>query len=269
MSSAFNAMPFYDGLGNFPGMSTVLESVENSIWYGRLEDLECIPAIIDGAARDVGNTNNTTRLRPGLLLGQNSTTGEYAQWNPNATDGTSRIAGVLAGFLTAQRNGANTDNWYYIIRRAPFRAGGLIVPGTTNPGIVGNALEWMVVNQLLESGSRLDRFYNTLSMTRPYTADATLVAADLNITVTNLGAAGATTLTLPAPVRGARLKAVNVAGAFAFTLAAGANNLNAANSSIALNPVGDTVELLGVATAIGTPDTIKWVVMGGNGYAIT
>jgi Bacteriophage lambda head decoration protein D len=260
--------PIYDGLGNMPGVSTVLESVENQFWYGRMEDLEVVPAVIDGTARDTGNTGNTTRLRPGLLLGIIAATGKYTNWNPNATDGSSRIAGVLGGLINAQRGGSNADSFFYVIRRGPLRASGLIVPGTTNPGIVGNPLEWLIVNGLLENECRLDRFYNTLSMTRGYAADATLVAADLNLTITNLGAAGNVTLTLPAPLRGAKLRAINTAGN-SLILSAGASNFLGLGATATLTPAGDSLEILGVATAIGSPDTVRWAVVSNNGAAFT
>jgi len=52
-------------------------------------------AVISGTARDDGNTP-TTVLRPGLILGIITSSGEYAEWDPDATDGTQNIAGVLA-----------------------------------------------------------------------------------------------------------------------------------------------------------------------------
>lgn len=52
------------------------------------------PGIVSSGAVDAGNTP-TTDLRAGLLLGINSTSGQYEDWNPDATDGTQYLAGVL------------------------------------------------------------------------------------------------------------------------------------------------------------------------------
>lgn len=52
------------------------------------------PGIVGSGTVDAGNTP-TTDLRAGLLLGINSTSGEFEDWNPDATDGTQWLAGVL------------------------------------------------------------------------------------------------------------------------------------------------------------------------------
>ncbi|MGK3946106.1 head decoration protein, partial [Streptomyces caeruleatus] len=86
-------------------------------------------------------------LRPGLLLGYNPTTRQWAHFDPAATDGTQTPAGVLLTATKTTINGSNFDRFNGVILvRGMIRAAGLSIANTATQGIVGNANEWLIRN---------------------------------------------------------------------------------------------------------------------------
>ena len=76
-----------DSYGIVPGLTTSRETYEQEFRWGSQFQGVFTNALIDGASVDSGNTP-TFELRPGLLLGQNISTGKYKQYSPTGTDGT-------------------------------------------------------------------------------------------------------------------------------------------------------------------------------------
>lgn len=89
------------------------------------------PGILGSGAVDAGNTP-TTDLRAGLLLGINSSTNEYEDWNPDATDGTEWLAGVLADNVrTLDLDGTAADRQpRIIVGGARLKTRRLLIEGT-------------------------------------------------------------------------------------------------------------------------------------------
>lgn len=215
--------PGYTGTFAIPGMNTVLEGVENQPWWGRIEQQVWLPDTVSGAARDAGNTV-TTLLRTGLLLGRVTSSGLLKEWDfatasgssPAATpDGSEVIVGVLGGMLHAQQNAANADRYVGFIQVAGnLYSDRIVIPGTAAEGIVGHALEFLILQQLRPrflfdrhiashggAGQYGARFrYLTAA---EIVADAvTVTTADHGRTFLLTGADATTTATLPAAQAG-------------------------------------------------------------------
>lgn len=87
-------------VGAPPGMSTVISTQENQIWWGHenLRIYDPLP-ILKSTAIDAGNTP-TTQLRSGLVLGKRDADGIWAEYDPTQTDGREVARGVLQGSLS-------------------------------------------------------------------------------------------------------------------------------------------------------------------------
>jgi hypothetical protein len=192
----------FTGAFGIPGIAAALETVENVFWWGRFENNQYVGAVIEGAARDTGNTGYTDVLRPGLLLGQLTTGEKYTEWDPTATDGSQMIKGVLAYAQKMQRLGSNADRWVgWIMVGGNIKADRLLIPGQTAYTIAGNANEHLIRAQMFGrflfsdrlQGSRMGGWSNIVIKT----ADYTVTEADNDTLFTNRGDAGAINFTLP------------------------------------------------------------------------
>lgn len=187
-----------------------------NITWGRLDQQVFLPVIIDGSARDAGNTNFTDVLRPGLLLGKitsGADVNKFKQWNPDATDGSQKICGVLLGAQKMQLLGSDYDRATgYVLFSGNLKASGLMIASSSTPGIAGNALEWMIRRQLSQK-FLLDDDPNG------YFPGQSQVSVSASTTVTEAMAgqmfiadgAGAITFTLPSPKRGLEYSFYNAA----------------------------------------------------------
>lgn len=110
--------------------------------------------IISGASRDAGNTP-TTILRPGLILGKVTASGEHEEWDADASDGTQYFVGVLDIEQRAQDYyGNNVDIEYRrLVARAPVRASALLIQGSA---FLGHVDEYLARCQMVDSGFVFD-----------------------------------------------------------------------------------------------------------------
>lgn len=186
-----------------PGPQAAVETAENTFSWGPGTQLQFdYGVLIDGAARDGGNTGLTTQLRPGLLMGKVTSTGKYKQYDPTATDGTEQPFGILAsqGLKVIDLNGANRDVMGMLC------IGGKVKNGALFSGLSPYTLDQYARAQLHPRFIFDDDFSG--NWTYPYkreiakTADYTVTAADNGTLFTNLGAVGAVTFTLPTRARG-------------------------------------------------------------------
>lgn len=201
------SFPFDTNDMAFPGLESVLETVQNQFWWGRNEQQTFIPATISGAARDAGNTV-TDVLRGGLLLGRVTSTGYLKEWNPAATDGSEVIFGILAAPLKMTDAGTDTDRFTYVFIKGNVYSDRLVIKDAADEGMVGHAQEFNILNQLQDRGILLDKHvqYGNPRGYRPrvltsaeITADAVSVqTSDHGRTFLMTGADANTTFTLPA-----------------------------------------------------------------------
>ena len=193
----------FTGAFGLPSAQSALETSENVFWWGRFEQEAFIGSIIDGSARDAGNTGYTDVLRPGLLLGRITASGKLKEWNPAATDGSQNVYGVLGYSQKMSRLGANADRWLGWVYTWGFLKGDrVLVPGSTNFGLSGNVNEHLIRTQLDKrftfsdqlEGSSFGGYRNVLAKT----ADYSVTEDDHDTMFTNTGAAGAVNFTLDA-----------------------------------------------------------------------
>jgi len=185
-----------------------------NITWGRLDQQIFLPVVLDGSSRDAGNTNFTDVLRPGLLLGKvtsGADAGKFKQWNPDATDGTQNIAGVLMGAQKMQLLGSDQDRTTgFVLFGGNVKASGLFVGSVTNPGIVGSTLEWVIRRQMAGRFmfDDMPQGYAPGRSTVTVTADTVVTEASAG-TMFVAGGAGAVTFTLPSPKRGLEFQFYN------------------------------------------------------------
>lgn len=201
----------FDMHGVMPGnWMTPFGEVVNStnITWGRLDQLIYLPSVIDGSARDAGNTGFVDTLRPGLLLGRvmsGTDRNKLIQWNPDATDGSQYIVAVLLSAQKMQLIGADQDRFVgYVLFGGNVKASGLCIPSVVTDGIVGAALEWVVRRQMNKSFvfDDMPQGYSPESHIQLVTADLTVTEAMAGTLFMVNGAANVT-FTLPAtPKRG-------------------------------------------------------------------
>lgn len=207
----------YEQFQRGPFIGTLAETSENSFYFGTHPLNVYVGGRIDGATRDNGNTV-TDVIRPGLLLGMVFSSGKLKQWDPTATDGSQYIFGILDNpGLKMQANGANQDRFRgTIMVRGYVRPERLLIGGNASYGIAGNAWEYLIRRQLMDTGFLIQEdaantgllgygtpFGGGFRMVQAKTADYTVKAYESGTLFTTRGASGTVNFTLPAtPTRG-------------------------------------------------------------------
>lgn len=255
------SFPFDSNDMAFPGLESVLETVQNQFWWGRSEQQTFLPATISGAARDAGNTV-TDVLRGGLLLGRVTATGYLKEWNPTGTDGSEVIFGVLASPLKMIDAASNVDRFSYVFVAGNAYSDRLLVPGNADEGIVGDAQEFNILNQLVSKRVILDKHiqYGNPLVYKPRYMTAAEIAADAVTVLTSdhgrtfyfSGADAATAVTLPEPLVGLTFTFVNpVAQSITLDMTTGKFLTPGANTqdTIVLT-VGESCRIVGTSSAL-------------------
>jgi hypothetical protein len=147
------------GMGGWgvPGIGSERTVTESELLWGSDQARNAAlwqSAIVSGAARDAGNTP-TTVLRPGLLMGKVTSTGEYEEWDADTNDGTEVLGGVLDTELRAQDfDATNADRMFRLLMaRAPLKSRKLLIQGSA---FIGHADEYLARRALYEAGFVLD-----------------------------------------------------------------------------------------------------------------
>ena len=142
----------FTGAFGLPGVQSALETVENVFWWGRWEHQLYIGAVIEGDSRDGGNTGYTEILRPGLLMGKKDTGDKWMPWDdtPAVADaGIEKCLGVLSYAQKMTRLGSDADRYVgWIMVGGAVKARNLLVPGSANHGLSGNANEHIIRAQM-------------------------------------------------------------------------------------------------------------------------
>lgn len=258
-------MSSFGGFG-LPGYGAAAYTSEREIIWGG-DDMHIgilrRNSVISGTARDAGNTP-TTVLRRGLLLGKIAATGELAEWNAAATDGTANVAAILNNELRATDfDASNTDRAFGTLLKAPLIANTLLIQGAA---FVGHADEYLARRQLDAAGCVLDDDPFGYKAGKGFrvaakTADYTVTDDDNGTYFTNKGAAGAVVFTLPTVAkRGLQYKFM-AAAAQTLTLASGtADTLVVLNDAAADSVSYQTAnEIIGGGFKV-TGDGALWIV---------
>lgn len=247
----------------FPGMSTILETVQNQIWWeGPWHNMR-LPITLSSATVDSQNTVTTT-LRAGLLLGKITATGLFKEWNPTGTDGSEVIAAVLAEPISVAQGSSTADRYTgNALFCGNLYSDRIVVPGTAAEGISGHAREYQILAQLwprfwldkhiqqspLTLGSPRFRYLTAAEIT----ADAvTVTEADNGKTFLMTGADATTTFTLPAAEVGLTFRFMaNIAQTITIAVASGniaiPGNVAATGASLS---AGESATFIGVSAGL-------------------
>ena len=135
-------LALYQGYGLVPGMGSETYSAEHDfkeLFYSKLTCYDYVTyAVIDGSSVDTGNTNNTTVLRPGLVMSQVTTGGKWKPFVSGAVDGTQWARGILLEFgLNTQYDAANTDRFLatILIKGGILNPEGICIASTAGYGL--------------------------------------------------------------------------------------------------------------------------------------
>lgn len=246
---------FYSDFGNVPGIGTTVETYEAAPTWARHPFLLWAPGMISSAMVDPTNTPTTT-CRPGLVLGQITSTGEWTNYSVTATDGSQVAKGVLGvglPMLNPFTSTTQSKQWGIIIG-GPLQAAKLI--GLDLQARADMALRFIFDDNYL--GNALFPVQKWVTKT----ADYTLVAADNLTNFDNFGATGAVNFTLPTLANGYSFNfRVRADQNLTVTSAAG-NDMEALNdltaSSVAFSTGGSRIG--GEFQVFSNPGATKWLV---------
>ncbi len=149
-------MTAYGGFAT-PGQGALVETSEREILWGR-DDAQLASlfrnVVVDSTTRDAGNSP-TTVLRRGLIMGKLSASGQYTEWDADASDGSQYIEGVLNNeILIADFGGTAVDRMPLpLILRAPVIASKLLIQGSA---FVGHVDEFLARRVMVEAGYVFD-----------------------------------------------------------------------------------------------------------------
>lgn len=248
----------FTGLNGRPGISQVVETFENEFLWGHFPHQQFTGLLIDRNARDVGNTNSPEILRQGLLLGKVEATQTLMQWNPNATDGSEYIWGVLNQTVSMRALIGTQDRLNgYIVYAGGLLSDRIIIPGSTEPGIVGNALEYQV-RALLRANfelndsyqySRPNGFISNVTAAQVAQAGGTLPISLIDSGKEFHAAFDYTTVLPPIPVRGVTYQFFN--NGSTTTIQSASTNILVPGTPLAntLATTDEVIELVGTGTA--------------------
>lgn len=271
----------FQGAFPLPGIGSTLQTTENIVWWGLNEQQKVVGAVIDGSARDASN-DPTSVLRAGLLLGKITATGKLKNWNPEATDGTQRIFGVLLYDQRMTDQGTDRDRWFgYVMVGGNVKSAALIVPTTIALGVVtvngalsstgkyANLARAQMSNQFTFDDEPWGNNIGKWEKTEIVTGNRTVTAADTGTLFINYGAAN--TYTLPAPVAGLHFGFFE-SSAHAMTIAPASGTMVTPGDAVdaSLTTAGTTgvyVEVLGVAGL--TTGLAKYVTLPSAGVITT
>lgn len=212
---------------SMPGPQAVLTAEQRRIYRGYPSSLVLSGIRIVSTAVDAGSTP-TSNLRTGLVMGQIAASKKFAQYDPDATNGTQEPVGIL----WEERSMLNPDTG-----SAQDQTAQLIVGG--GPVVASNVIGIdPYVRQILGQHILFDDMIpgEPVGWRGPVAkaTDYTLVEADSGTIFTTLGAAGTVNFTLPTTIKkGFRAKF--------FSEAAGAMTITApANSMVVFNDITAT-----------------------------
>jgi len=240
-----------------PGMGTPVESSDTEIFAGRIDDIILKGIVIDSTAVDSGNTPTTT-LRRGLPMGKITSTGQYGNYDPTATDGRALCLGLLYQEVNMlDSSGAAADKagrlvvWAFDIKAAQCPA---TLDALARRQLAGRI--WFDDDNW-QSGNG-----GAFSTVVAKTANYTVLPADNNALFTNQGAVGAVTFTLPTIARGLRYRFFAEAGQALTVASVVADTMvvfnDAAADSISFSTAAEIIG--GGMEVIANADATRWLV---------
>lgn len=243
------------GFLNSPGMGAPVETYDRAVTWGRFELMRYWSAWIYSGALDPTNTP-TTNLRSGLVMGIITSTGQWTNYSPTATDGSQVARGVLALALPMLDYFTNTGQNKF----APIYVAG----GLKAANIIGLDLQARadLSPNFIFDDNLLGNYRFPTQQFVTKTASYQVLSTDNFVEFDNLGASGAVTFTLPA-----------IANGYCFTFRARAAqnlivassegaNMEALNNLVANSVAFQTGSAIigGVFKIYSNPAGTKWLV---------
>lgn len=212
--------------GNVPGLGSTIETFENAVTFGIAAQLKWWNGYISSTARDTTN-DPTWRLRPGLVLGKIAASGQWAQYDPTATDGTEVASAILAYGLPLYDylTGTYQSKYYAICIGGNVQAANLY-------GLDGQARAQLSSRFTFDDDLSGDQWFPWKKF-KAKTADYTILAADNFTLFHNTGAVGAVNLTLPSLANGYAFGVKVVADQTVTVTSAAGNDIIAFNDAAA------------------------------------
>lgn len=255
----------YDGMFNIPGMGDEFYNYEQQVYWDGWNKNILLGAILSSTLVDTGNTSYTSILRPGLAVGMITSTKKVEVWNPYATDGTQRLLGFLLPEMKMTYLGVAAEKTGVILVAGNVYGANVLIPGETTAGIAGKNYEFLLRNQMNYDGRfKADDDLGQFDWKcKEVAASATLTRLDHRTQITNVGASGTVTLTLPSALPGFELELLNTAGQIiAITTASGSQVLTGGSAAASLNACAANANVLTRVRAVrdaATP-TYKYVI---------
>lgn len=239
-----------DSYGIVPGLTSSRETYENEFRWGSQFQGVFANALISGSAVDSGNTP-TFELRPGLLLGQVTSTGLYTNYSPTASDGSEVASAVLIEGLRMLDFSNNPVNRFYaVLVGGPVQASKLI----NFDGMARQQMDKFIFDDI---GQMMGGHWFPFKRFVTKTANYSIVAGDNYTMFDNTGASGTVVLTLPAIANGYFFGCMAAAAqVIRFTSNEGSNVIgtSATNTSVSVTAIG------GVIWIYSNPAGTKWIV---------
>ncbi len=254
----------FSQFGNLPGMGTPSTTYEAAMTWGPMSQLLWWNGYIASATIDSGNSP-TNILRPGLLLGQITSTGQWTNYSPTATDG-SQVAGAILPFgLSMLDYLTNTNQQKFIGIVVGGRGKGANILGLDNMARAQLTPKFIFDDNLF--GNQWFDWPNFVSKTAAYQ----VLSTDNFTLFDNVGATGAVTFTLPAIANGYKF-GFRVQADQTVTVASteGTNIVtfnNASASSVAYSTGGSKIG--GMFTVFSNPGATKWIVIPSGSNTVT
>ena len=144
-----------------PGVHGEQETVEGAIGWGEpfLVNANSVRVLMDGAARDLGHTSNTTILRPGLAVSYHKANKKWVAFDSTATANQGDVClGFVAEAIDMQQDGTNVDRFVKIIYKGNVKADSILLNEGTPGTMVGHATE-AAFRAALDARFVLDDFF--------------------------------------------------------------------------------------------------------------
>jgi hypothetical protein len=190
-----------DLFGSIPGQSSAQETFENVFRWGRDTAGIIQGGQLDTTTIDAGNTP-TSVLRPGLLLGTITSSGNLVHYGANATNGSDVVTGILMNsYRMTDLDGNSVNRFVYFLAAGPVKASKIF-------GLDEQARSQMAGRFLFDDRGYVPNAGWTRVTAKP--AGYTVTAADSGTVFTTTGATGAVTFVLPTtPAKGLRYRFLN------------------------------------------------------------
>lgn len=144
------------GMNGIPGVNAAISTSDTEIYWGGDESRITVlrmDATIVSTAVDATNSP-TTVLRKGLILGKVTATGKLKEWNPDGSDGSENIYGILdIEIQMLDTSGVAVDQWCRVAVCGPIKASAIRAEGAL---LSASADGYLARRKLVELGFRFD-----------------------------------------------------------------------------------------------------------------